>query len=438
MTRVLIPLYRLATTLGLPAISLMLRRRRASGKEDAARAPERRGIATRPRPEGPLLWIHAASVGESLSILTLIARLRELRPGMNILVTTGTVTSAGLMAQRLPRGATHQYVPVDRPAWVRAFLDHWHPDAALFVESELWPNLVLETHRRKIPSALINGRMSTRSFARWRRMQGFIGPILGGFDLVLGQTPEDAERFARLGATNTGCAGNLKYAAGPLPVDELDLARVRKALAGRPLWLASSTHPGEDEQITVAHTSLAARYPDLLTILIPRHPSRGGAIAKLLTGAGLTYARRSEGAPVTSGTAVYLADTMGELGLFYRLAGIVFIGGSLVRHGGQNLLEPAHLDSALLAGPHLFNFAAIEQRMKSADALLQVSGAADLAVEVGKLLADEPARKARAVAAKAVAASEAGVLDACMEQIMPLLERMTPDGKPEGASHAHA
>lgn len=437
LTRALLPLYRLTTTVGLPAISLLLRRRRAAGKEDMARAQERRGQATRPRPGGPQLWIHAASVGESLSALPLIARLTETRPALRVLVTTGTVTSAGLMAQRLPKTAVHQYIPVDRPAWVRRFLDHWHPDAALFVESELWPNLVSETHARGIPAGLINGRISERSFRRWRRVPGFIGPLLEGFDLVLGQTPEDAERFARLGARNTGCAGNLKFAAGPLPVDELELARARKALGGRTLWLAASTHPGEEEQIAVAHRSLALGRPNLLTILIPRHPARGPAIGKLLDEAGLTHALRSENGPVTAATDIYLADTMGELGLFYRLAGVVFVGGSLVRHGGQNLLEPAHLDSALLAGPHTFNFRQIAARMKDAGALTQVNGAADLAVEVARLLAEPALRSSRADAARAFAESEAGVLEALMEQIAPLLARAMPDPGSAG-SHARA
>lgn len=435
ISRALLPLYRLATTLGLPAINVLLRRRRAMGKEDPARAQERRGKATRPRPDGSLLWIHAASVGESLSILPLVARLAETRPALRVLVTTGTVTSAALMSQRLPRGAVHQFIPVDRPAWVRAFLDHWQPDAALLVESELWPNLVTEIHARRIPAALVNGRVSERSFRRWRRVPGFIGPMLSGFALVLGQTPEDAERFARLGAANTGCAGNLKFAAGPLPVDELELARVRKAVAGRTVWLASSTHPGEEEQIAVAHASLAVKHPDLLTVLIPRHPARGDAIVKLLADAGLASARRSEGAELTPGTAVYLADTMGELGLFFRLAGVAFVGGSLVRRGGQNLLEPAHLDCALLAGPHTFNFAEIAARMRETGALIQVHGAADLAVEVAKLLADPDARTRRAGAARAAAEGEAGVLEALMVQIEPLLTRATPE---PGHTDSHA
>jgi len=414
-------LYVLATSLGGPLIRLLLAIRRARGKEDRQRSGERLGKPGRERPEGALIWMHGASVGESLSVLPLIERLIAERPGLSILVTTGTVTSARLMAERLPDGAFHQFIPIDRRAEVRRFLDQWKPDLALWLESELWPNLLVETAGRNVPIVLLNGRMSRRSLAKWRRWSSFARFVLSRFALCLAQSDADAERFSALGAPSVACPGNLKFASPPLPADEDALARLRTEIGGRPVWLASSTHPGEDGLVGAAHRILRARFADLLTIIVPRHPARGRGITRDLVVDGLKPALRSAGEPIASGTDIYVADTMGELGLFYRLAGIVLVGGSLVPHGGQNPLEPAQLDSAILHGPHMTNFQPIVDAMAAADAGREVSDAAGLAAAVGDLFAEPNERQRLALEAGRIAAGQAGVLDRYIEALTPYL-----------------
>lgn len=418
-------LYRAATTLGGPLIRLYLANRLASGKEDRARFAERLGVAGRPRPEGPLIWIHAASVGESLSLLPLVERLGA---ASGVLVTTGTVTSARLMAERLPEGAFHQYVPVDRVAYVRRFLDHWRPDLALWAESEFWPNLVTETAARAIPMVLVQGRVSGRSYAGWRRFAGSIARLLEGFALCLGQTTEDALRLRRLGAPDARWVGNLKFAASPLPADPAELAGLEKATAGRPLWLAASTHPGEEEIAGRVHRRLAGAHPGLLSVIVPRHPGRGPEVAGALRAAGLAVALRSAGEAVGAATEVYVADTLGELGLFYRLAGVVYVGKSLVPLGGQNPLEAARLDCAIVHGPHMANFADVVERLGEAGATVEVADEAGLASAVGRLLAEPGLRSRRAAAAAGVATAEAGVVDAVMAELAPFLPPPAPDG----------
>ena len=372
-TGMLLTLYRGLTRIGGPALSYYLHRRRLAGKEDAAREGERRGLASCPRPEGPLVWFHAASVGESLSILTLIDRLLTADPRLSVLVTTGTVTSAALMAERLPPRAMHQFVPVDRPGYVEHFLDHWRPDLTLWVESEIWPNMLYEIGRRRLPAALINARMSDRSFRRWHWFPGFIRFLLGSFRVVLAQTLADGERLRRLGAAEVRSAGNLKFASQPQPADAGKLAVLNRAVAGRPVWLFASSHPGEDEIAAAVHEALAPRFPGLLTMIAPRHPARGGAIEAMLAGRGLTVARRSRGALPGPGDAVYLADTMGEMGVFYRLAPVVCVGGSFVPHGGQTPIEPVQLGAAVLFGPCMTNFAEITAELLASGAAREVA-----------------------------------------------------------------
>lgn len=437
--------YGALTHLGEPVISAYLRRRAAAGKEDPERAGERRGLAARPRPPGPLVWVHAASVGESLSVLSLIERLLADRPGLAVLVTTGTVTSARLMAERLPAGAFHQYVPADRGPWVARFLDHWRPDLALWVESELWPNLLAGCRRHGLPLIMVNGRMSRRSFARWRRHPAFARTLLDCFALCLAQSAEDAERLTSLGAPRTVSVGNLKFAAAPLPADAAELARLQAALGERPRWLAASTHPGEEARLAEAQRQLKERHKALL-ILVPRHPARGEAVAEELAGAGFRTARRALGQAVGADIDVYVADSMGELGLFYRLADIVFVGGSLVPHGGQNLLEPAQLDCALLHGPHMHNFRAIVEEMRAAGATTQVWSSVDLALAVDVLMSQPALRHSRIRAAREVATAKRGTLDAVVRELGPWLDALAreaaqapPEAPASGAGrHARA
>lgn len=430
----MLALYRGLTYVAAPLVGAYLARRTAAGKEDASRLGERMGRAGMPRPPGPLVWVHGASVGESLSALPLIERLLGERRDFCVLVTTGTVTSAAIMAERLPARAFHQYVPVDRVPFVERFLDHWRPDLALWVESDLWPNLLAETGRRGIPVLLLNARMSPRSFSRWRRMRWLIRPLLNRFALCLAQNQAEAARLAALGAPRVKTVGNLKYAAAPLPADEGELRRLSEAVGARPRWLAASTHPGEEEIVAAAHRRLAPGHPGLMTLIVPRHPGRGPAIAARLAANGASVALRSRGETPAPGTEIYLADTMGELGLFYRLSAVAFVGGSLVPHGGHNLLEPGQLGCAVVHGPHMTNFRGIADEMDAAGAALAVGDEKTLAATVDGLLRD-PARAAGLAAAAArIAAGKGVILDAVMAEVAPFLGP-APTGE---ALHARA
>jgi 3-deoxy-D-manno-octulosonic-acid transferase len=411
--------YRLFTNVGEPLVDGLLRRRLSQGKEDKARISERRGVANRPRPDGKLIWIHAASIGESQSSLALIAKLLEAEPGTHVLQTTGTLTSAHLMQERLPPRSFHQFVPVDRLPWVKAFLDHWQPDIALWMESELWPNLVQETARRNIPSILVNARMSRRSFEHWRRFSGTARKLLGTFSLCLAQTEEQVDFLRCLGATPVKYVGNLKFSATALPAEISILATLKAELGDRPLWLAASTHPGEEEMAADVHDRLSVEWPNILTVIVPRHPVRGDDIAKALRARGLSVSLKSS----DGGSAgdVYVADTLGELGLFYRLANVTFIGGSMAAHGGHNPLEAAQLDSAVVLGPDMGNFATVARELLDVGGALQVNDGTAVADAVAKLLRDPATRERQAKAAARVAADNADAVVRIHEEIAGLM-----------------
>ncbi len=399
-------LYALAATLAAPGLRLWLRRRRRRGKELLHRLPERWGEDATPRPAGALLWLHAASVGEAVSILPVIDLLARGPEPPFVLLTTGTVTSAALLAERLPGlggRVAHRFVPLDVPAWAARFVDHWGPDAAGFVEQEVWPNLLAALRRRGVPVLLLNARLSARSAARWQAAPGFAREMFGGFARIMAQTQADAGRLRALGGgVRVSAPGNLKRAAPALPATAGELARLRQAVAGRPAWVAASTHPGEEALVLGAHAQLAARHPGLLTIVAPRHPARGAAVAARAT--PWPAPRRSAGQDPPAAAGVWVADTIGELGLLYRLAPTVFLGGSLVRHGGQNPLEAARLGCAVAIGPHTENFAEIVAGLADAAALTQVADLDALVAWVGAML-DDPARRARAGEAARIAAA---------------------------------
>lgn len=416
------------TTSARPLIELVLSRRRARGREDPVRINERKGIASLARPEGPLIWIHAASIGEALSVKRLITRLLERYPVLNILVTTGTVTSAEILSAQLPDRALHQFVPVDRIAWVRRFLDHWRPDAAFWVESEIWPNMVFETQTRGIPMVLVNARMSAKSFSRWRRAPGPIARLLSGFSLVMAQDEVEAAQLRALGAETVTVPGNLKYAAGPLPAEADALAELSRAIGERPVWLASSTHEGEEEIAAYAHQRLAGDWPGLLTIIVPRHPARADIIAAKLGEMGLTVARRSTGALPEAGTDIYIADTLRELGLFYRLAPVALVGGSLIPKGGHNTLEPARLDCAIVHGPHMENFRAIAEEMSAKGGSYEVADAEELVKAVSRLLGDPALRHEATTTAAVIAAEREEVLDEVIAELEPVLAGLAVRG----------
>lgn len=409
-------LYRTASLFATPFISFYLHKRKAAGKEDKERFQERFGHASRPRPEGIVVWVHAASVGESISVLPLINRLSQSYPRAHILLTTGTTSSATLLKTRLPANAFHQFIPVDSLLAVKRFVKHWRPDAALWVESEFWPNLVTET-TKIAPVVLINARVSDRSFTRWQRYRSFIQPLLQSFALCLPQSQEDGRRLEVLGAPHVTFIGNLKYDAPALPADATLIENIRMMIGQRPCWVAASTHPGEEEILCNTHQTLKSRYPNLLTIIIPRHATRGGDVAAIVTAKNLHPAQRSKGDAIQSDTDIYIADTMGELGIFYRLNSIVFIGGSLIPHGGQNPLEAARLECAIISGPHMENFREITRELLENDAMIQLSHNNQLEETVSSLLQDTAKRDILCANALRVAVSKSDILERYLEAI---------------------
>jgi 3-deoxy-D-manno-octulosonic-acid transferase len=426
--------YNFAAILAAPLIALYLKRRRAQGKEDPVRFSERLGISKIARPTGPLVWLHGASVGEAISLLPLIDRLRIERPDATIVMTTGTVTSARLMAERLPEGILHQFVPIDRRSYVRRFLDHWQPDLVLWAESDFWPNLLFEPARRGIPMILINGRVSEKSFKRWLRFRGTMAKLLSGFSLCLGQTEIDAERLISLGAPVTKCLGNLKFAVPPLPADLSQLSTLENEISGRPVWLAASTHQGEEALISRVHTQLSKSHPGLLSIIVPRHATRGAEIAHTIISQGSNVSRRSQSKPITPETDIYIGDTMGELGLFYRLVDIVFIGKSLVPLGGQNPLEAMRLNCAVIHGPYMTNFSDMVGRMTTSCANIQVANEDQLLKTVDNLLKNSQEVSKIATTAKLFAEAEDHVLDDIVEELQPFLKILPGQGNTDATA----
>src|SRR3954454_3137568 len=401
--------YRKLSRAMVPLAPALIKRRLQQGKEDPERVDERRGLSPDTRPHGPLVWIHGASVGEVLAAAALIERLRGLN--IRILLTSGTVTSAAIVAKRFPADIIHQYVPYDSPRYVARFLDHWRPSLALFIESDLWPNLILSSAARRLPMVLINGRMSPRSFPRWRRMSGTISALLGKFEVCLAQSRVDAERFAALGSRNVITTGNLKLDVPAPPADAAKLERLMALTRGRPIILAASPHPGEENILLRAHQTLAGFFPSLLTVIVPRHPNRGEAIARSIPASGLHVTLRSREELPTATTDIYVADTMGELGLFYRLAPIVFMGGSLIEHGGQNPIEAVKLGASVVHGPHVFNFTDVYDTLDAGGGAKQAGVQQALVKQIGQWLADTDARQASVEAAGRVVDQLGGALE---------------------------
>src|ERR1700737_4432255 len=412
-------IYQNTSSAVVPLAPALIKRRLKQGKEDPARIGERRGISGDIRPYGPLVWIHGASVGEVLAAAALIEKLRAL--DIRILLTSGTVTSAAIVAKRFPTDIIHQYVPYDSPRYVARFLDHWRPSLALFIESDLWPNLILSSAARRLPMVLINGRMSHRSFPRWRRASVTISALLSQFEVCLAQSSIDAERFSALGSRNVMTTGNLKLDVQAPPADTAKLERMMAFTRGRPVIVAASTHPGEEETLVEVHKTLAGFFPLLLTVIVPRHPARGEAVARMIAASGLQVALRSREAEPTAANDIYVADTMGELGLFYRLAPIVFMGGSLVPHGGQNPIEAVKLGASIVHGPHVFNFTDVYEALDSAGGARRADTREALVKQLGQLLADPAARELSVGAAERVVGQLGGALDRTLVALEPYL-----------------
>lgn len=413
--------YRAATALLEPMAPALLRARARRGKEDPARLPERLGVSTAARPEGRLVWLHGASVGEGLSLLPLVQALSAAEPASNLLVTSGTRTSAALLARRLPSGARHQFAPVDGPVATARFLQHWRPDLAVFAESELWPNLILGARRRGAKTALVSARLSRSSLRGWAAAPGAARTLIGGFDLVLAQDAGAAKGLARLGGRDDGRL-NLKLAGDPLPANALAQAELSACLRDRPVLLAASTHPGEEALVLEVFGFLKDRPERPLLVLAPRHPERGEQIEALALSQGMAVARRSASAPLTEATEVYVADTLGELGLWFRLARVALVGGSLVAGvGGHNPLEPARLGCPVLSGPHVDNWRDVYADLTGARAVRTVAGGGGLAGAFAEALVDPAELRAEAMRARAFAAGQSGGVAAAAARLLGLL-----------------
>lgn len=420
----MLSLYHSLTRLGAPAMRLALATRLRRGKEDHARISERMGEPGRERPEGPLLWFHAASVGEAQSTLILVNALLDSRDDLHILVTTGTITSARLMADRLPRRAIHQFYPLDHPDWVARFLAHWNPDAVIWMESELWPNMLSAIREARIPAVLMNARMSPRSFRRWSRLRGMARTLLSSFELFIAQTEQDAEAFRHLGAVNVRVRDNLKYSSTPLPHDPYDLVQLKAAVQGRSFWLYASTHDGEEQLAAQVHAGLRDKIPGLLTIIVPRHPERRTAISANLAQTGLKVLFRGKDKSLpAAGDDIYIADTLGELGLFYRLAPVACIGRTFSRDGGggHNPIEAAQLDCAVIHGPAVQNLAHIFAEMDDSGAARCAQTPDELANIIAGLLTDTAQCDSLRRAGRTFADSKSRVLNDILGDLNPVL-----------------
>jgi 3-deoxy-D-manno-octulosonic-acid transferase len=417
----LLRLYALTTAAAAIAMPLWLRRRISIGKESPTRWRERYGETLTAKPSSPIIWCHAASVGETASVLPLVKALAA--RGHAILLTTGTVSSEQLVREQLPKGVVHQFAPLDHRPWIGRFLDHWQPKLALRVDSDLWPNTIGMLRQRRIPIIQINARISDAAAQRWARVPKTAQSLFSSLDLVLAQSEGDRARYALLGAKQAFARGNLKLSQPELPYDPRELAKLSEAVNARPIWLAASIHPGEDRIVGAAHRSLQSQHSNPLLIVVPRHPERAPEMATNLHAQGLTVARRSKSEPMTSDTNVYLADTMGELGLFYRLSKIVFIGKSFAVGGGQNPAEAAQLGCALMWGPDMSNFTEIAADLKAQGAAMEISEPCQLGDAVSTLLSDGAQVVSMTNAGQRFISASRRTLDQILDDLAPYLKQ---------------
>lgn len=410
-------IYRTLLFLLDPFIRIYLLKRKIAGKEDKERFRERLGFSSAARPEGKVLWFHAASIGESMSVLTLIGKISKEFKDANILVTTGTKTSAAIMRQRLQPKAIHQYIPVDKTSAVKRFISYWKPDVSFWVESELWPNLVYESSKSGTKMFLINARISDESYKKWLMFKTLSHFIISKFTLCLAQSERDREKFLTLGAKNVNFVGNLKYDAGALYADPKELSHLSHMIGERQVFLAASTHEGEEDIILATHKMLRSSENSLLTIIVPRHPHRGSDVASIAKKHHLQFAMRSNKDSINQSTEVYIADTVGELGIFYRLASTVFMGGSLINHGGQNPLEAARLDSAIISGPYNHNFSDIYENLERNNAAIIVANNSEMINSLKTVILSKEKRKEMSANALEFVKNNVGTADRFVEEI---------------------
>lgn len=423
IARFALSLYRWGGVALYPIVGPYLALRVAKGKEERSRRRERYGFASVDRPAGPLVWFHAASVGETNAVLPLIKEVR--RRGIAVLLTTGTITSAKIVRDRLGTDVIHQYVPLDLKPAISRFLEYWHPDLAIMAESEIWPMTILELSRRHIPQVLVNGRISDRSFPRWKRRMSIADAIFENFALVIAQSELDAERFRTLGALPVMVSGNLKVDTDGPPADSAVLKTYLDQIKGRRTWAAISTFEGEEAAAGNVHRVLKERTPGLLTIIVPRHPERSDAVADMLTARGLNVARRTLNDPLTPETDIFLGDTIGEMGLYLRMTEIAFVGRSLFAEGGQNPLEPAMLGCAILSGGNVQNFREAYQQLARNGSAKMVRDVEMLAKGVNYLLSNDEMRKQMIEAGQETVQEMRGALRATVKGLEPYINPLT-------------
>lgn len=415
--------YRVLTRMLEPLAPRLLDARAKQGKEDPRRVDERLGVAGVARPAGDLVWLHGVSVGETLSLLPVVERFRKARPDLTVLVTSGTLTSADLLARRLPEGVIHQFAPIDAPGAVAAFLEHWRPSLGVFVESELWPNLIGAAGARGVPLALVSARITEKTAEGWARFPGAARTIVTAFDRIMPQDIVSADRIQAMGGRVDGLV-NLKLSGAPLPHDARAFTALSAAIGDRPVVVAASTHEGEEIAVVRALDRLTER---LCLILVPRHPERGSEIATALNRDGYRFALRSQGAAPNAETDIYVADTLGELGLFLRLADVVVMGGSFGSFlggevwGGHNPLEPARLGKPAVSGPDAANWREVTDALTTAGGLAVVASPGDLPGVVAPLLGDPAAARAMGDRARRAATDAGAGLDRLWEVLQPLL-----------------
>jgi len=433
----LVTLYRASARAAVPLLSRLLAKRAQRGKEQPERLTERRGIASAARPDGPLIWVHGASIGEAKAALPVIGQL--CRAGRHVLVTTGTVSSAKVMADLLPEGAFHQFMPLDHPTWTARFLGHWRPDAVLWMEQDFWPNVLGQLRAQRIPTYLLNARMSADTHRQWRRAAPLVRPMLRGFRIVFAQDAVMATRLKGLGARDVRDLGNLKFSAEPPSADGHRLLSIRRAIGDRLVWAAVSTHAPEEAQlVTVARNRFGTMTLKPLMILLPRHPERGDHLKAELTGMGMRVAQLSKRQLPGPLTDVLIADQLGQVGLAAGLADIVTMGGALIPHGGQNPIEPAMLGKPLVLGPHMENFSIVVDKLVQAGGAVQVADAEGVLEQITRLMVERRRRHQMGLAAKTVAEEERGaaerILSALGEDcpVLDLTFATAVDGAVEG------
>lgn len=418
--RALLTTYRWAGAAAYPLVGGYIAWRATKGKEDRGRRRERYGVPGTARPDGPLVWVHAASVGETLAVAPLVERIMGL--GINVVLTTGTVTSAAVVRDRFSDGVIHQYVPLDLKPALNRFLSHWEPDLAIIAESEIWPMTILELGARRIPQILVNGRMSDRSFESWKKRSYIAEALFENLSHVIAQSEVDGERFRTLGARPVTVSGNLKGDTEPLPVDERALALLSGQIGSRPTWAAVSTHEGEEQVASSIHRLLRQRHTNILTIIVPRHPNRADALEAEFIATGLKVARRSRNDRIRIDTDILLGDTIGEMGLYLRLTEIAFVGRSLTAEGGQNPLEPALLDTAVLSGRNVQNFRDAYQKLVDGGGARLVRDADMLAGAVNFLLTNPAKRREMMVAGRQTVEAMRGALNHTLKALEPYVQ----------------